>query len=145
VHTCFFSYGAKVCLEQTRERLGLGPCSAYTTVGARNSCEAALRSTALALFECFDEVVFTVTLVAAGALHERVREDLHVTGCFPHLAGKNDRRVQADDVVAALNHEVPPLLLDVLFEGNTQGAVVPCRTGSAIDLTGLENKAAVLS
>jgi hypothetical protein len=90
-------------------------------------------------------VVFTVTLVTARALHERVREDLDVTGCFPHLAGKNDRRVQADDVVAALNHEVPPLLLDVLLEGNSQGAVVPGRTGSAIDLTGLENKAAVLS
>ena len=49
------------------------------------------------------------------------------------------------NIVAALNHEVPPLLLDVLLEGNTQGAVVPGRTGSTIDLTGLENEAAVLS
>jgi hypothetical protein len=90
-------------------------------------------------------VIFTVTLVAAGALHEWVREHLNVTRCFPHLAGKNDRGVQSHDIVAALNHEVPPLLLDVLFEGNTQGAVIPCRARSAIDLTSLENKAAVLS
>lgn len=86
-----------------------------------------------------------MTLVAAGALHERVRENLYVTGCFPDFTRKNDRGVQADHIVAALNHEVPPLLLDVLLEGNAQGAVVPCRTGSAIDFTGLENEAAVLS
>src|SRR5690606_37487081 len=37
----------------------------------------------------------------------------------------------------------PPLLLNVLLERGAERAVVPRRTGSAVDLTGLEHEAAV--
>jgi hypothetical protein len=53
--------------------------------------------------------------VTAGALNERVNKSLYVTGCLPNPLGKDDGRVQTDDVFTTRDHGPPPLPLDVLF------------------------------
>src|SRR3712207_7041087 len=47
---------------------------------------------------------------------QRVVEHTDVTRRDPHLAGQDHRAVEADDVVAAGDHRLPPLPLDVLLE-----------------------------
>src|SRR5699024_8601198 len=56
----------------------------------------------------------------------------------------DDRRVEADHVVAALHERLPPLALDVLLERDAEGAVVPRRAGASVDLARLEHEATAL-
>ena len=49
---------------------------------------------------------------SAGEGEQRVAEDLDVTGGLPDLLRKDHRGVDADDVIARLHHELPPLALD---------------------------------
>src|SRR5690606_19643534 len=51
---------------------------------------------------------------------------------------------ESDDVVPTAHDGLPPLPLDVLLELGAQGPVVPCRPRTAVDLTGLEDKASAL-
>ena len=64
---------------------------------------------------------------------------------LPRLGVLDDRRVQRDDVVALLQHRVPPGVDDVALE---QHAVVPVVVGvgdAAVDLRGGEDQAAALA
>src|ERR1700712_1803701 len=63
-----------------------------------------------------DQMVCAVTLVGDQRFDERVVERLDVTGGHPDLARQDDRTVQTDDVLAAGDHRLPPLPLDVLLE-----------------------------
>jgi hypothetical protein len=81
-------------------------------------------------------------VVAVQALDQRVVEDLDVAGGDPDLPREDDRRIDADDVVAPGDHRSPPLPFDVLLEFHSQRAVVPRRPGAAIDLTGRKDEAA---
>ena len=63
-----------------------------------------------------DEVVGAVALVAGEALGQRVGERVDVAAGLPHLAGEDDAGVDADDVLAALDHGLPPLALDVVLQ-----------------------------
>ena len=86
------------------------------------------------------EVVGAEPLVAGQALGQRVGEHADVAGGHPHLAGQDDRGVEADDVVAAGDHGLPPLPLDVLLELDAERPVVPGRAGAAVDLAGREDE-----
>jgi hypothetical protein len=77
-------------------------------------------------------------------LDERIGEHLDVPGHLPHPAGKNDGRVDADDVIAPLDDRLPPLLLDVLLERRAERPVVPGRPRSPVDLSRLEDEAPAL-
>ena len=128
-------------LEQAGEFLRLGPFAAGAAVGAGDVLQAVLGRAALLFLVLFFEVVGAVALVAGEALHQRVGEDLDVAGGFPDLAGQDDGGVQADHVLAAADHGLPPLALDVFLQLGAEGPVVPGRTGATIDFTGLENEA----
>jgi hypothetical protein len=143
VHPFFFSDRAEVRLEKPRELLRLGELTASAAVHADDLIEAALGRSTLFLFELFEEVIFAVSLVTIRALNERVGEHVDVTGGLPHLTGQDHARVDADDVIAALHHAAPPLLLDVLFELGAEWAVIPSRSRAAVDFTGLKDEAAV--
>src|SRR5437667_209251 len=80
------------------------------------------------------ELVRPVATMTGGALDQRVVERGHVTGGHPDLARQDHRRVQADHVVAALDHRLPPGALDVVLQVDTQRAVVPGGPGAAVDL-----------
>jgi len=53
-------------------------------------------------------------------------------------------RVEAHDVVVKLGHLLPPEPLDAVLELDAHGTVVPGAGLAAVDLGGLENKAAPL-
>ena len=89
-------------------------------------------------------VVLPVPLVALQTLNEGVVEYLDMAGGHPYLPRQDDRRIQADDVVAAGDHGAPPLSLDVLLEFHTQRSVVPRRAGTPVDLAcGIDQTAAL--
>src|SRR6266511_1188249 len=83
-------------------------------------------------------------LVTGLALGQRVDERVHVARGHPHLAGEDHGRVQADDVVALLDHGLPPLPAYILLQLHAQGSVVPGRPGAAVNLTRRVHEAAAL-
>ncbi len=90
------------------------------------------------------ELVEPEPVVAVRALDERVGERGDVTRRHPHVGSLEDRRVDADDVVAQLHHRPPPLVLDVAEEGDAERPVVVGRAETAVDLGRLEDEAALL-
>ena len=125
VHSLFVRDGAEVRLEKAGELLGFRPLSAISAEATGNLSQATFRGAALLLSELLFEVVRAKALVARQALDERVAEHIDVPGRFPHLAGKNDRGIKADDIRPTLHHGLPPLALDVFFEFHTEGPVIP--------------------
>ena len=126
MHALFVIDGTEVGLQQPGEVLRFGPRSGLTGVRVTDVGKPVSWRVAVLLFVGFKKVVGTVTLVGVQRFDERVGEDLDVPGCFPHLAGQDDGRVEPDNVFATLNEGLPPLLFDVLFESGSQRAVVPC-------------------
>src|SRR3990172_12440236 len=71
------------------------------------------------------EMVGPEALVTVEALDERVGEHLKVPARLPDLRRHDDRGVQADHVVAELDHRTPPGRPDVPLQLDTERAVVP--------------------
>src|SRR5581483_5269763 len=84
------------------------------------------------------EVVGAEALLAVAAVDEGVGEGGDVAAGFPDLGGHEDGGVEADDVVALLDHGAPPGVLDVAFEEDADGPVVPGGAEPAVDLAGGE-------
>ena len=135
---------AEVRLEHHVEFARLGPLTRLTGVGIANVGQPVGRRMAVLGLVRLDEMVCAVTLVRDQRLDQRVVEHLDVAGGHPHLAGQDDRRVDADDVVAIGDHGAPPLPFDVLLEFHAKRSVVPGRFRAAVDLAGLEHESAPL-
>ena len=134
---------AQVGLHEAGEVLRLSPLTTSTTVRASNLFHA-LGGAALLRLEVLQQVILSQTLVAGEALDQRVGEGRDVAGGLPHRAGQDDGGVQADHVRTGADETLPPLLTDVFLQLHAEGTVVPCGAGTAVDFTGLENKAAAL-
>ncbi len=61
------------------------------------------------------QVVQAETLPAVAALDERVREVLDVARGFPDTRVHEDRAIEADDVLAELDHRAPPRPLHIVL------------------------------
>ena len=140
-------HGAEVRLHQAGEQLRIGPLPLGAAVGARDLGHRGVGHRVELLFGGVRllQVVLTQAGVAVAALHERIREGLDVARGLPHLAGQDDRGVQAHDVLAARDERAPPLLLDVVLELHAQGAVVPRRARPAVDLATLVHQSPALA
>ena len=90
------------------------------------------------------QLVEAVAPAAGRALDERVAEVGDVAGGDPDLGRHDDARVQADDVVALLDHRPPPGPLDVVLQLHAQWPVVPHGVDAAVDLRAREDEAAPL-
>jgi hypothetical protein len=90
------------------------------------------------------ELVLPEALLAGLALHQRIREPLHVARRLPDPGMHQDRRIQPLDVVPLVHHPGPPALLHVALELDPERAVVPDRAGASVDLGGLEDESASL-
>ena len=143
VQTLLIIDRAQVSLHQTGEVLRLSPLTTSTTVRASNLIHALSRAALLRL-KVLQQVILTQTLVAGQALNQRVGEGRHVTGRLPHRTRQNNGGIQANHVRTRADETLPPLLTDVFLQLCTEGAVVPCGAGTAVNFTGLENKAAAL-
>src|SRR5262249_26050346 len=75
-------------------------------------------------------------LVAGLTLRQRVDELGDMAAGLPHLAGQDDARVKADNVVAPGDRRLPPLPLDVVLDLDAKRPVVPGRPQAAVDLAG---------
>ena len=127
---------AQVGAEQAVEHARLGERAPVAAVRAGELVEAADRRVAVLLLVGLDQVVGPVPLVAERALGERVDELGDVAAGLPHLAGQDDRGVQAHDVVALGDHGAPPLALDVVLQLDAERAVVPGGPQAPVDLAG---------
>ena len=83
--------------------------------------------------------------VVGRALDERIAERADVPRRHPDLRVHQDPGVEADDVVALLDHRPPPRPLDVVLELDAEGAVVPHGVDAAVDLARGEDEAAPLA
>ena len=115
-----------VRLEHQVELLGLGELRA-TAVGARDD------AVGVGL-----KVVVTEPLVAVRAFDQWIAEPRDVATGLPDLRRHEQRRFQAHDLVAELDHGSPPRGADIAAQLHPQRTVVPRRAQPAVDLRGLE-------
>src|SRR5439155_6288609 len=134
---------AEVGLHQAVEHARLGERALVAAVRAVDLVQTGRRLAVLGLVRLL-ELIGTEPLVAGLALGQRVDELLDVARRDPYLAGQDHRGVEADDVVALLHHGAPPLAPDVVLELDAERAVVPRRTGAAVDLAGRVHEAPAL-
>src|SRR5262249_11013458 len=83
--------------------------------------------------------------VADLALGQRVHELRDVAAGLPDLPREDDAGIQADDVVALLDHRLPPLPLDVVLHLDAERAVIPGSAQPSVDLAGGVDQAAALA
>ena len=86
---------------------------------------AAFDFDAFFLTEILDQFICTETLMAFLTVHQRIGKSAEMTGSYPCLRVHQDRTVNAY-VVRALHDEfLPPCFFHVVFQFNTERAVIP--------------------
>ena len=134
---------AKVGAQHHVEVTRLGPLATGAAVRADDVLHAVLRHrVAVLLGVGLLELVGAVALVAVEAFDKRIVEHAHVAGGHPHFGRQDDGSVDTDDIRTGDDHGAPPFALDIVFESDAEGAVIPCGTGAAVDFAGGEYKAA---
>ena len=88
------------------------------------------------------QLVESEAMAVGRALDEWVTERRDVAGRNPYLGVHEDAGVDADDVVAQLDHLAPPGALDVVLELHAEWPVVPHGVDAAVDLRAGEHEAA---
>ena len=91
------------------------------------------------------ELVGAEAVLARLAIHHRIGEVIQMSARLPHRRVHQNRGVETDHVGAQVNVVAPPRALDVVLELHAERAVVPARSGTTIDLAGLEDEAATLA
>ena len=93
----------------------------------------------------FDEVIGTVTGLALLAVHLGIGEGSRVAAGLPDAGIHEDRRIYAVRIFALVDEALPPSALDVVFDLDADGAVVPSVAHAAVDLGAGEDDAARLA
>jgi hypothetical protein len=88
------------------------------------------------------ELVGAHALLAGLAVDQRIAEVLDVARRLPGPRVRDDRRVEAFDVVALAHDLLPPERLQVVLELDAERAVVPEAVDAAVDLARLPDEAA---
>jgi len=91
------------------------------------------------------EVVHACAGIAFFALGDEVCEFVCVAGGLPDHGVHQDGAVESDDVIPHLDDILPPCFLYVVFELDSEGAVVVAACEAAVDLAGLEYEASSLA
>ena len=91
------------------------------------------------------ELVGAVALLAVLAVDHGVGEAAEVAGGLPDARVHDDRGVEADDVLTAVDGEAPPGVADVALELGAHRAVVPEAVDAAVDFGAGEDEAAALA
>ena len=106
-----------------------------------------LRAQALGVYACcvLDEMVGPVAAFARAALDEHVVEGERVPRGLPHSRVHDYGRVEADHVLAHVDHAAPPLLLDVPLHLDAERPVIVGGTDATVDLRALVHEAPTLA
>ena len=103
-----------------------------------------LQFNALLLAEILDQLVRPETLMALLAVHERIGEASQMSGCHPRLRVHQNCAVYAYIQLIVLNKFLPPCSLDIIFELNTQRAIIPRIGETSVNFGARVYKSAVL-
>src|SRR5699024_4777991 len=87
------------------------------------------------------QLVGTEPAVAGATLDQRIVKRRGMTGRLPDLPWQDHRRIQAHDILPALDHRLPPLSLQVVLQLHSERTVVPGRAGTAVDFTTRKHEA----
>src|SRR5436305_12922887 len=90
------------------------------------------------------ELVGAEPELARAAVDQRIGEPGEVAAGDPRRRVLDDRRVERHDVVALLEHRLPPLALDVVLEQHAVVAVVVAGSEPTVVLAGGEREPAPL-
>src|SRR5688500_16256975 len=71
------------------------------------------------------QLVSSQARLAFATVDQRITKSVFVSRVFPYQPVKNDRRIEALDVVALVDHPAPPGLLDVVAKLDAERAIVP--------------------
>ena len=93
----------------------------------------------------FDKFISSVAGFAGFAVHKRVGESADMAGSYPNLGVHKDRGVKTYVIGAFLNECFPPSAFYVVFEFNTERAVVPGVGKTAVNFRTCVNKAAAFA
>ena len=88
----------------------------------------------------FDQLVRAESFMALLAVHQRIGEGAEMAGCDPCLRIHENRAVETDIVRILLDKFLPPCLLYVILEFNTEITVIPCICETAVDFRTRENE-----
>ena len=79
------------------------------------------------------------------AVDHGVSESGFVSAGFPNGATHENGAIHADDIVPMLGHTFPPVVLQVAFQGDAEGAVIPGSIEAAVDLGGWEDESSAFA
>ncbi len=92
-----------------------------------------------------DELIGTETLLTFLTVHKRIGKSCKVTRCNPGLRVHKDSSVKTYVILVFLNELFPPSTLDVVFELNSERAVVPGVCKTAVNFGACEYVASALT
>lgn len=78
--------------------------------------------------------------LASFAIDHGIGESSFVAAGFPNGAAHEDGAVHAHNIVPMLGHTFPPVVFEIAFEGDAEGAVIPSPIEAPIDFGGRENE-----
>src|ERR1051325_4668323 len=83
--------------------------------------------------------------LAGAAVHHRIGEMIQMTARLPHSRMHDDRGIESDHVLPTVHVVAPPDALPVVLELYAKRAIVPARTGAAVNFARLKNESAPLA
>jgi hypothetical protein len=87
-----------------------------------------------------ENLIGAKALLGNFAIHHRVSEAADVAGSFPNFGMHDDGGFEADDVIAAADHVIPPAIADVFAKLDAERAVIPKAVDAAVDFGRLKDK-----
>ncbi len=80
--------------------------------------------------------------LAGSAVNHRIAKRLLVPARFPYRPVHQNRAIHSDDVVALVDHDAPPVILDIALQLDPERPVIPQPIETAVDFARLKNEAA---
>ena len=93
----------------------------------------------------FDQHVGTVTLLRVLVVDQRVVERADMSRSLPRTGVHEDRGVDAHDILMQLDHRIPPVALDVVFQLHAVLSVVVHRSQTVVDFARREYESVFLA
>ncbi len=90
-----------------------------------------------------NQFICTETLLAFLTIHQRVTKTPNVTGSHPSLRVHQDCAIHTNIKWAFLNKFLPPSFFNIVFQLNTNGAVIPCVRQATVNFRAGINKTSI--
>ena len=92
-----------------------------------------------------DQHVGAVALLRIAVVDQRIVEGRHVARSLPRLGVHEDGGIESHDILVQLDHRVPPVALDVVFQLHAVLSVVIDGGQTVVDLARREHESVLLA